>query len=189
MDKNIIKNIEIVKENMRVKDFNIKKGFIIFKDINNNIISISSGWNDRGMLYVYTHQNGEWTGDWENSYDFPVFEALEILREYEKEKEMEILKLEVKNLLENGEKLYISNELERIRFIDELPGNKSGDGGDYGFFSTYYPTDIEGIYEYYTSTTCEFDTCGTGYEGLVILTKDRYIYLKEEEKKILGGEY
>lgn len=179
-------NIGITRENKIVDDFNIKEGFVVFSDCDNNIVGISSGWYDRGNLYIYSHQDGEWVGNWEDDYSFPVDEAIEKIKNWEREKQMEDLKIEIDKLLRDRVELYKSDE--PIRFTDEVAGDKSSDGGEYGFYSTYYPTEIAGIYELYSSTTCEFDACGTGYEGLVILSQDRYHYLVEEEKKVLEEE-
>ena len=174
--------IEIARANENINNFTVKEGYILFKK-GDDIVAISSGWNDGQLLYVYTRQDGEWIGNWEDEFDFPIEEALERIDEWRKQKEMEELKLEISKLLEDGVELYVSSE--PIRFTDEVAGEKASDGGEYGFYSTYYPTEIVGVYDYYTSTTCEFDRCGTGYEGLVILTQDKYEYLVEEEKKVL----
>ena len=178
-------NLEISKTNKTVSGFTVKEGFITFSDADNNIFGITSGWNDGYLLYVYTRQDGEWVGGWEDDENFPVEEALEAIEKYQKQKEMEEMKTEIEKLLKDGVSLYVSSE--PIRFTDEVAGEKSSDGGEYGFYSTYYPTSLEGVYELHTSTTCEFDRCGTGYEGLVVLTQDRYEYLVNEEKVILEG--
>lgn len=176
--------IKIAETDESMNGFTVKEGFIMFtSDSNNEVIGITSGWNDGHLLYIYTYQDGEWVGGWEDDENFPVEEALERVDEWRKQKEMEELKLEIENLLKNGEELYISSN--PIRFTDEVAGEKASDGGEYGFYSTYYPTSLVGVYELHTSTTCEFDSCGTGYEGLLILTQDKYEYLVEEEKKVL----
>ena len=175
--------IEIAREFETINGFTVKEGYVIFRDSDDNVFGITSGWNDGYLLYVYTRQDGEWVGGWEDDENFPVEEALEKINEYNKNKEMEELKTEIKKLIENGVSIYISDE--PIRFVDQVAGSRSSDGGEYGFYSTYYPTEISGIYELHTSTTCEFDSCGTGYEGLVVLTQGKYEYLVSEEEKIL----
>lgn len=178
--------IKIARANENINNFTVKEGYILFKK-GDDIVAISSGWHDdRQNLYIYTHQDGEWVGNWEDDENFPVEEAIEKINDYMKEKELGEMKIEISKLLEDGVELYVSSE--PIRFTDEVAGEKASDGGEYGFYSTYYPTELEGVYEYYTSTTCEFDTCGTGYEGLVILSQDRYHYLVKEEKKVLEEE-
>lgn len=177
-----INSIEIANVDKIINGFSVKEGYLVFAS-NSDVVAISSGWYDRGMMYIYTYQDGEWLGNWENEFDFPVEEAYLKLEEWLRLKEFEDMEAEVEKLLADGVELYVSDE--PIRFTDEVAGNKCSDGGEYGFYSTYYPTEIEGMYEYYTSTTCEFDSCGTGYEGLVILTQDKYEYFANEEKKTL----
>ena len=175
--------IEIAREFETINGFTVKEGYVIFRDSDDKTVGISSGWFDRDLIYIYTHQDGEWVGNWEDEFDFPIDEAMEMLQGWQREQEIQELKTEIDKLLRDGVPLYKSDE--PIRFTDEVAGSKSSDGGEYGFYSTYYPTDVVGIYEYYTSTTCEFDACGTGYEGLSILTQGKYEYLVSEEDKIL----
>ena len=59
---------------------------------------------------------------------------------------------------------------------DVVPGNRCNNGGEYGFYSHYEPTDTPGVFWSWTTTTCDFDRCGTpGYEAgeYVVLTKKR----------------
>lgn len=177
MKENI--KVEIAKNSSTLNGFTVKEGYVLFKN-NDKVVGVSSGWTDIDLMYIYTHQNGEWVGDWEDDENFPVEEAIEKLQSWIKKKEITELSLEVEKLLKDGEQLHISDK--PIRFTDVVPGNKSSDGGEYGFYSTYYPTEVAGIYECYTSTTCEFDACGTGYEGLEILTQDKYQYLASKEE-------
>ncbi len=57
---------------------------------------------------------------------------------------------------------------------DVVPGEKCNNGGEYGFYTDYIQTDIPGLYAVETSTTCDFDRCGTGFEGLHWLTLEDY---------------
>lgn len=57
---------------------------------------------------------------------------------------------------------------------DVIPGEKCNNGGEYGFYTDYIQTDIPGLYAVETSTTCDFDRCGTGFEGLRWLTLEDY---------------
>lgn len=57
-------------------------------------------------------------------------------------------------------------------FIDVAPGEKSYDGGEYGFYTHLRSTPVKGVYLLYTSCTCGFDSCGTGLKGLLFLSKD-----------------
>ena len=57
-------------------------------------------------------------------------------------------------------------------FIDVEPGEKSYDGGEYGFYTHFRATGVRGVYLLYTSCTCGFDACGTGMICLLFLTKE-----------------
>lgn len=57
-------------------------------------------------------------------------------------------------------------------FTDIEPGEKSYDGGEYGFYTHFRSTPVKGVYLLYTSCTCGFDSCGTGLKGLLFLTKE-----------------
>ena len=57
---------------------------------------------------------------------------------------------------------------------DVIPGEKCHNGGEYGFYTEYIQTAIPGLYAVETSTTCDFDRCGTGFEGLRWLTLEDY---------------
>lgn len=57
---------------------------------------------------------------------------------------------------------------------DVIPGEKCNNGGEYGFYTDYIQTDIPGLYAVETSCTCDFDRCGTGFEGLHWLTLEDY---------------
>lgn len=57
-------------------------------------------------------------------------------------------------------------------FIDTAPGEKSFDGGEYGFYTHFRSTPVKGVYILSTSCTCGFDACGTGLKGLLFLTKE-----------------
>lgn len=89
-----------------------------------------------------------------------------------------------------GKKLHISED--DIVFTDVVPGEKCNNGGKYGFYTRYSPIPGHpGIYRVYTETTCDFDACGTGYEGIKALTTDEYQRLKKaaEEIEAAGSLY
>ena len=82
----------------------------------------------------------------------------------------------------NGKHLHASRE--DILFTDVVPGEKHRDGGEYGFYTRYSPTDFPGIYVVSTETTCSFDDCGTGYVGIRALTKEDYQRLQEASDRV-----
>ena len=62
----------------------------------------------------------------------------------------------------------------KFTVVDVVPGEKSNNGGEYGFYTVYYPTICRGVYTEVTSTTCDFDDLGTGFNGYVVLTHKDY---------------
>lgn len=153
----------------KIDGFNAQEGFILFEQ-NNKIVGISSGWrnNDDLMIYTKNKHTGEWKGDWYNPYyddEFPISDAIELKDEWDRNQEF---KEAVKDA-RNTQDLYVGEDLD---ICDVIPGEKSNNGGEYGFYSYYKKTDEPGVYEYETSTTCDFDSCGTGWKGYVVLTNE-----------------
>jgi len=74
---------------------------------------------------------------------------------------------------------------------DIVPGRKRNNGGEYGFYTTYSPTGKPGKYAVRTSTTCDFDACGTGFKGYTYLTikNVKELLKKSEEVKKRGCLY
>ena len=77
--------------------------------------------------------------------------------------------------------LYIG---ESFTCTDVVAGEKCHNGGEYGFYTEYNTTTIMGIYMVKSFCTCDFDSCGTGFEGYVILTKNQYKKLIETSDRI-----
>ena len=66
--------------------------------------------------------------------------------------------------------------------IEDIPaGEKCNNGGDYGFYTNYRKTDIDGLYKVTTWTTCDFDSCGTGFQGYEWITADKFEELHNSE--------
>lgn len=56
--------------------------------------------------------------------------------------------------------------------IEDIPaGEKCNNGGEYGFYTNYRKTDIDGLYKVSTWTTCDFDSCGPGFQGYIWISK------------------
>ena len=82
-----------------------------------------------------------------------------------------------------GKTLHVSKK--DILFTDIVPGAKCRNGGEYGFYTRYCPiSDHPGIYRVYTETTCDFDSLGTGYEGIQCLTEKNYKELRKASDEI-----
>ena len=170
--------IYVAKENKEIQGFNFRPGFIALFE-KENILAATSGWESGGCLMVYRQDSkGNWQGKWEDEEDgINVPEILQAIADYEEKVELEkALKFA------EGKKLKISET--PLKFTDEVPGKKCNDGGEYGFYTVYCPTENPGIYRVMTETTCNFDSCGTGYQGIRALTVSEYRKLKKESDKV-----
>ncbi len=78
-----------------------------------------------------------------------------------------------------------------IEFVDVMPGEKSHDGGEYGFYTELRPTRFTNVFQVWTSTSCDFDDCGTGFEGYAYLTRGDLDKMRYESDKIIvaGSQY
>ena len=65
-----------------------------------------------------------------------------------------------------------------------VAGEKCNNGGEYGFASVFTKTSIPGIYFWDRETTCDFDWCGTGPQGFVILTNKKVARIRAASKRI-----
>lgn len=173
-----MKKIKIFNEHEKVNGFNFQPGFAALVE-NGKILAATSGWECNGMLFVYRPTpNGEWAGDWEGPETFPVEEVLDAIQDWQDNQDLQ------KALqYAEGKKLYLSNE--DIVFTDVVPGEKRHNGGEYGFYTRYSPIPgYPGIYRVFTETTCDFDACGTGYEGITALTIAEYRKLRKKSDEI-----
>lgn len=73
---------------------------------------------------------------------------------------------------------------DKFYFCDRLPGRACETGGEYGFYTHYQKTAIPGWFYCWSSCTCSFDNCGTGWEGIVRLTHDDLNELREREAEV-----
>ncbi len=131
------------------------------------------------MLFVYRPQSdGTWAGRWEDETTFPVQEVLDAIEAWRDNQDLQ------KALqYAQGKKLHISNE--DIVFTDVVAGEKCNDGGEYGFYTRYSPIPgYPGIYRVSTECTCDFDRCGTGYQGIRALTSREYRRLKKASDRV-----
>jgi hypothetical protein len=173
--------IKIFEKPEKIQGFNFQEGFAALLE-GEKIIAATSGWETGGgeYLHVYRPQNGEWVGDWEDESTFPVSEVLEAIEHFYLE---EALKEALKTAEAEKAELYISDD--DIVFTDVVPGKLCNNGGEYGFYTRYRPIpEYPGIYRVYTETTCDFDACGTGYEGITALTIAEYRKLRKKSDEI-----
>lgn len=178
--------IKIFTAPKKVQGFNFQEGFAALLDENGKILAATSGWESNGYLYVYRpQQDGTWEGDWEGEETFPVEEVLDCIQDWRDEED-----LRKALAYAEGKKLYVSDR--DIIFTDVVPGRACCNGGEYGFYTRYSPVPgYPGIYRVYTETTCDFDACGTGYQGIFALTVREYRRLKKasDEVEAAGSLY
>lgn len=152
--------------------------------------------NELYALYVYEFINNVWKGRWMrfkldlttslyNELQDVVKDIIKAREEALLQAEWEAACKEASTYSEDDLAVFDGNDDEYWKFVDVLPGERCNNGGEYGFYSSYYPTDRKGVYEYYTSCTCDFDECGTGRKGFVVLTKDDLARLCEDEEEVL----
>jgi len=175
---NVKMKIKIFEKSEKVQGFNFQEGFTALLE-GEKIIAATSGWECNGMLFVYRPTpNGEWIGRWEDETTFPIEDALDAMEAWQ-----DNVELSKALAYAEGKKLYLSNE--DIVFTDVVPGEKHRDGGEYGFYTRYCPIPgYPGIYRVSTETSCEFDACGTGYQGIRALTAREYRRLKKASDKV-----
>ena len=169
--KNIITeygNINIATENESLRDFHLQKGFIVLdrdmaaKELSTETISevvVTMVDLERGWCRAFTETANGW------EMDFPELDGdfAELLNDLQEVVHTFQAKPE--------EELYMGCSFS---VTDVIPGEKCHNGGEYGFYTDYIQTDIPGLYAVETSTTCDFDRCGTGFEGLRWLTLEDY---------------
>lgn len=174
-----MKKIKVFTNSAVIDGFNFQEGFVALVDGSGHILAATSGWECNGELFVYRPQNGGvWAGDWENEETFPVADVLSAIEEWRENEDLSKALAYAK-----GKRLYISDR--PICFTDVVPGKLCNNGGEYGFYTVYYPIpEHPGIYRVYTETTCDFDACGTGYEGIRALTVSEYRRLRRKSDEI-----
>ena len=171
-------NIKIFEKSEKVQGFNFQEGFAALLE-GEKIIAATSGWEESGMLYVYRPQpDGSWQGDWEGQETFPVDEVLDAMEAWRDNQD-----LQKALAYAEGKKLHISTD--DIVFTNVVPGDRCNNGGEYGFYTRYSPIpEYPGIYWVWTETTCDFDACGTGYQGIRALTAREYRRLKKASDRV-----
>ena len=170
--------IHVFSEEKKFCGFNFQPGFVALVE-GDNILAATSGWECEGNLFVYRPaQDGSWAGSWEGPETFPVQKVLDAIQDWKDSEELgKALRYA------EGKKLHISDV--EIVFTDVVAGEKCHNGGEYGFYTLYSPIpEYPGIYRVWTGTTCDFDACGTGPQGIRALTVREYRRLKKASDKV-----
>lgn len=170
------KEFREVKSSETYKGFYLKKGFYINEKLD-RIITGFDLFNERDLTGFFINCEGEWE---RHSFDVYDDETEEIFNKWITEGEIE----EWNDALSSKPQGKLHIESNRITFTNVVPGEKCNNGGEYGFYTELIPTKVDGLYEEFTCTTCDFDDCGTGRKGYKWLTEDDYVSLKEKSDKI-----
>ena len=175
-----MKQLVLIKKSGIVEGFHVKPGFVVMVD-DDEVVAITSGWECNGQLFVYRPSADGWEGNWETDETFPVEYVLEIIDEYQRKADFKKAVKEAKEKAAKGEKLLYSDKT--ITIVQQKAGEKCHDGGEYGFWTDYIPSSVPGVYKVVSHTTCDFDPCGTGYEGYTALTEKEYSEMLEAVKQ------
>ena len=170
--------VGLIKENKTIEGFTCKPGFGIFYDSDGKL-AFSSGWESGGLIMVYHRTGTMYERRWEYTkgqdafltqqakfYDQVAFDAAC----------EEAAKVPTHRL---APPIY-------IKCTDVVPGRRCNNGGEYGFYTHYSPTNIPGVFWQWSSSTCDFDNCGADYDNgkYVILTKKRMRRLMQISDRI-----
>jgi hypothetical protein len=176
--KKMKKEIRVFDKAQKLCGFNFKPGYAALVE-GETILAATSGWECNSYLFVHRPRpDGSWWGDWEGPETFPVQEVLDAIQDWKDQQELgKALRYA------EGKKLHTSDV--DVVFTDVVPGEKSRNGGEYGFYTRYSPIPGHpGIYRVSTETTCDFDSCGCGYQGIRALTVREYRRLKKASDKV-----
>jgi hypothetical protein len=170
--------VKVFNEKIELQGFNFQPGFVALVE-GDNILAATSGWECAGEIFVYHPVgDGSWVGNWEGEETFPVTEVLDAIQDWE---DCEDLKKAL--AYAKGKKLHVTGD--DIVFTDVVPGAACSNGGEYGFYTRYSPIPgYPGIYRVSTECTCDFDRCGTGYQGIRALTAREYRRLRKASDRV-----
>lgn len=162
-------NLNICTEDFeKFEGFTLKKGFIV---LDRDMAAEQLGVETRSFAVVsmvdlergYCRVFKETENGWEMDFPEVGWEFAELLNDLQEV--VHTYKAKPEGELYTGHSFIAA---------DVIPGEKCNNGGEYGFYTEYIQTDIPGLYAVETSCTCDFDRCGTGFEGLHWLTLEDY---------------
>ena len=73
---------------------------------------------------------------------------------------------------------------DTFEVAEVVAGERCNNGGEYGFTSVFMRTSVPGVYHWTRMTTCDFDECGTGPQGYVVLTENMVVQILAASKRI-----
>jgi hypothetical protein len=183
MKKIMVKNygdyqLVIFDERGNIDGFTVQPGFAGLLR-NDQLMAVTSGYNCNGSYYVYRRRDDGWIADWEDEENsFPASDVEEALQEYNEQQDFEAA---CKQADATEEPLYDGDDFSTT---DVVAGEKCNNGGEYGFWTTYSRTMHPGVYRVVSHTTCDFDACGTGYEGYQVITRLDFERMMAESERV-----
>lgn len=178
-------SLAVCVKNSKYEDFNVKEGMIV---VDNAMAFIAFElWDGTGLdtesdvivSYVDNETSDDFVGwvknhgKWEKIYFRVSYDYIDLclcLRSLIKVRNWDIEKPDVE--------LYTGDGFT----IEDIPaGEKCNNGGEYGFYTNYRKTDIEGLYKVTTWCTCDFDDCGTGFQGYEWISQDEFENLYDSD--------
>lgn len=171
--------------------FNVRSGFAGLIDTDSRLFAITSGCGTQRndgtyeCFRVYRKSIDGWTMSYEDEKTFPVSDTEDALNEYEEQSDYIAACQKADKITEplyNGDAFSVT---------DTVAGEKSNDGGEYGFWTDYLPTDHVGVYRMIADTTCELPISGIGYKGYTVITAAEYNRLMAQSVTIeaAGSQY
>lgn len=173
----MVNDIMVYENTEEVEGFTFQEGFASWNE--NGVKCATSGWTDNGSLHVYHLIDGKWISSW--SWLTEYEKIVEGISAFKFEKAMKVAAIEAETLRSNNE-LFISNE--ELRFTNTVPGKACNNGGEYGEYTVFTPTDVDGIYAVSSESTCDFGREEDLTIELVALSISEYKTLREESDRI-----
>ena len=175
-------SLSICIKNEMYEDFCIKPGMVIIKkplaevafrmkNIASDAIVSYRAEENEPIYSIWVKKEDKWERTLANSIFEELSDDLDLLLNSCNE-----LALERISKKPDGE-IYTG---KGFRVTDQVAGDKCNNGGEYGFYTDYVKTKILGLYARKTWTTCDFDSCGTGFEGFEWLTVQEAEKIKSE---------
>lgn len=170
--KNLNENdFVIVNEEMAVcvkdskyDDFNVKSGMIVVgKSLAMNFVTSKNYILYEDVIVSYRDEDDFFVGwtkidgkNWEKVYFYLQNGYIDLSMDL-----ANLIKVKNWSIEKPDCELYTG---EGFTIEDIEPGEKCNNGGEYGFYTNYRKTDIDGLYRVSTWCTCDFDNCGTGFQ-------------------------
>ena len=169
--------VTVCVKNSKYEDFNVKEGMMVVdKSMAITAFELWDGTDldaESDVIVSYLDETGDnfvgWVkkhGKWEKIYFSVLYEYADLCL-YLKS----VIKVRNWDITKPNVELYTGDGFT----IEDIPaGEKCNNGGEYGFYTNYRKTDIDGLYKVTTWCTCDFDDCGTGFQGYEWISKEEF---------------